>query len=144
MTFKSKPGWWSHPPDTPPPSDYHATRKRRWALPQHLMPMVLFLVMNMILTQQVSAVCNSPSPPATFAAPTVSAIAYDIGQGPKEITLAAYDLGECDGIMTETLSVSSQTWLTLSGRTLTISSNDASLHGTSPTFTVTSTLDDTA
>lgn len=88
----------------------------------------------------VKATCLDP--PTTFTVPSSAptTIDYALGSGPYTVTLDAYDLGDCAGTYTETLTVDSKDWLSVSGRTITISSTLGSLDSTTDTFTVTSTL----
>ena len=89
-----------------------------------------------------SVLASCQDPPTTFVVPfsAPTTIDYALGSGPYTVTLDAYDLGDCSGTYIETLAVDSMSWLSISGRTITISSTEASLESTTATFTVTSTL----
>ena len=89
---------------------------------------------------------NNPCPSTTLTAPTSPApYTFDIGGTDYNWTIGTWTQ-EPGCSFTETLTFSpdlaSYPWISVSTRTVTISTSDTSLHGISITFTVTSTLDD--
>lgn len=86
---------------------------------------------------------TAPSNPADYT--------YSIGASAYTWTVAAYIPSSASGCTyTETLTLAKSngdaapSWITISSRTITVSTTDISLHGTSATFRVTSTLSNTA
>ena len=78
---------------------------------------------------------TAPSAPSSYT--------YTIGSGPYSWTVGAWTQ-DTDCTYTETLTMSpTASWISISGRTIKVVTTDTSLHGTSTTFTVTTTLDDT-
>lgn len=104
--------------------------------------LALMLILQMTRTQ---AVCTNPTTLTAPANPSVTS--YQIGTTAVTWNVPAYTQG-LDCTFTETLTLTrsptSATWVTLTGRTIQISTTDTSLHGTVGTFTVTSAVDDSA
>lgn len=132
--------------DKPPPDEQYASGqkpipRRGGALTRRSIFLPLLLV-QMTLLQVASAVCTDPT---TLTAPTApSTYTYTIGGGPYSWTVPAYTQG-VDCAYTETLTMTpSASWISIvsATRVIKVTSTDTSLHNTSTTFTVVSTIND--
>ena len=85
---------------------------------------------------------NFANPCDPFTAPSnPAAYTYKIGTGPYSFTIPAYTKNAaCTYSESLSISPSTHSWLTLSGRTVQVLTGDKSLDATDVTFTVTSTL----
>ena len=117
----------------------HAIRLLRQA--RALSWIALLVLLQQVLILGVRAVCSDPTSLTAPSAP--SSYTYTIGSGPYSWTVGAWTQ-DTDCTYTETLTMSpTASWISISGRTIKVVTTDTSLHGTSTSFTVTTTLDDT-
>ena len=103
--------------------------------------MLLFLLS--LLSGTANCVCIDPTTLTPPSSP--STYTFDIGGSDYSFTIDAWTQGvDCNFSETLTFSpdLSTLAWISELSRTVTISTSDLSLHGTSTTFTVTSTVDD--
>ena len=105
----------------------------------------MLTVILLFLSHVVGSTCVDPT---TLTAPTSPpAYQFDIGGADYGFTIDPWVQG-AGCTFNENLTFSpilgNKAWITRSGRTLTISTSDVSLHGTDVTFTVTSTINDSA
>ena len=83
--------------------------------------------------------------PSSFTNPSASDLTYNINTGSSTFTIPAYTQNNgCTYTETLTISPNNISWLSLSGRTVSITETNTASHGTSQQFTVTSTLNDGA
>ena len=130
------------PPDKPGPSGAAMGYRRR--IDKRATAMLVLLLQLLYLSVSVAA--ESCWDPTSLSAPSNPAsYTYTLGASAYTWTIGAWTQDE-NCAYTETLTfspdLSTLDWISVSGRTVSINSSVASLHGTSQAFTVTTTLND--